>query len=119
MTLLTDEAVFDAFRRWGYLEADLDPVGYLRPLTPPELALDGDAAMRARRCYSGSIGVEFMHMPDAERRQWIAERMEADPPVVDSSRVLERLIRAVLFEQVLRSRAIPEPNVSRWKGSPP
>ena len=45
-----------------------------------------------------------MHMPDAERRQWVAERMEADPPAVDSSRVLERLIRAVLFEQVLQTR---------------
>jgi len=100
----TDEAVFDAFRRWGYLAADLDPVGYLQPLAPPELALEGDVATRARRCYCGSIGAEFMHIPDGERRQWIAERMEADPPPVDSARVLDRLIRAGLFEQVLQSR---------------
>ena len=39
-----------------------------------------------------------------ERRQWVAERMEADPPPVDSARVLDRLIRAGLFEQVLQSR---------------
>ena len=102
----TDEAVFDAFRRWGYLAADLDPVGYLQPLAPPELALEGESAARAGRCYCGSIGVEFMHIPDGERRQWIAERMEADPPPVDSSRVLERLIRAGIFEQVLQSRYI-------------
>ena len=100
----TDEAVFDAFRRWGYLAADLDPVGYMQPLAPPELALEGEAAARARRCYCGSIGAEFMHIPDAERRQWVAERMEADPPPVDSPRVLDRLIRAGLFEQVLQSR---------------
>ena len=104
MTSLTDEAVFDAFRRWGYLAADLDPVGCLQPLEPPELVLDGEAAPQARRRYCGSIGAEFMHIPDAERRQWIAERMEADPPPVDSARVLERLIRAGLFEQVLQSR---------------
>jgi 2-oxoglutarate dehydrogenase E1 component len=102
----TDEAVFDAFRRWGYLAADLDPVGYLQPLAPPELALVGEAAARARRCYCGSIGADFMHIPDAERRQWVAERMEAEPPPVDSARVLERLIRAGNFEQVLQSRYI-------------
>ena len=27
------ERVFDAFRRWGYLEADLDPLGFLRPVS--------------------------------------------------------------------------------------
>ena len=101
-----DEAIFDAYRRWGYLAADLDPVGCLQPLEPPELALDGEAAVQARRCYCGSIGVEFMHIPDAEHRQWIAERMEAAPPPVDSARVLERLIRAGLFEQVLQTRYI-------------
>jgi 2-oxoglutarate dehydrogenase E1 component len=104
MTPFTDEAVFDAFRRWGYLAADLDPVGYLQPLAPPEIALEGEAAARARRCYCGTIGAEFMHIPDVESRQWIAERMEADPAPVDSARVLERLIRAGNFEQVLQSR---------------
>ena len=82
------------------------PVGYMRPLAPPELALDGEAAARARRWYCGPIGAEFMHIPEAERRQWVAQRMEADPPPVDSARVLERLIRAGLFEQVLQSRYI-------------
>jgi len=104
MMSLADEAVFDAFRRWGYLAADLDPVGYLQPLAPSELALEGSAAARARLCYCRSIGAEFMHIPDAERRQWVAERMEAEPPPADSARVLERLIRAGIFEQVLQSR---------------
>ena len=39
-----DEAVFDAFRRWGYLEANLDPLGFMRPLDHPELRLKGAAA---------------------------------------------------------------------------
>jgi 2-oxoglutarate dehydrogenase E1 component len=104
MTSCPDDTVFDAFRRWGYLAANLDPLGYLKPLAPPELALEGEAAERARRCYCGTIGVEFMHIPDAERRQWIAGRMEAEPPAVDSPRVLDRLIRAGIFEQVLQSR---------------
>ena len=104
MTCHTDESIFDAFRRWGYLAADLDPLGHLKPLAPPELAIEGEAAARARRCYCGTMGVEFMYIPQAERRQWVAERMEAEALPVDSGRVLNRLIRAALFEQVLQSR---------------
>src|ERR1035437_4706089 len=106
MITTKDEAVFDEFRRWGYLAADLDPLGYIQPLAPPELALEGEAAAQARQCYCGTIGAEFMHIPDGERRRWVAERVEADPSPVDSARVLELLIRAGLFEQVLQSRYI-------------
>jgi 2-oxoglutarate dehydrogenase E1 component len=104
MATLTDEKVFDAFRRWGYLEAELDPLGYLRPLAHPELALDGRVAAEVRRCYCGTIGAEFMHIPDPERRHWIQDRLEAAPVPADSVRVLERLTRAGIFEQVLQSR---------------
>ena len=39
------ERVFDAFRRWGYLEATLDPLGFLEPQKRPELdGLAGEAA---------------------------------------------------------------------------
>ena len=100
----TDESTFDAFRRWGYLAADLDPIGYLKPLSPPELAIEGEAAVRARQCYCGTLGVEFMHIPEGTRREWIAARMEAGAPPVDAPRVLDRLMRAGLFEQVLQSR---------------
>src|SRR5690242_2290793 len=100
MSTITDQTVLDAFRRWGYLAADLDPLGYLKPLALPELEIEGDAASWARRCYCGTIGAEFMHIPDAERRQWVAERVEAEPAPTDSPRVLERLIRSGLFEQV-------------------
>ncbi len=98
------ERIFDAFRRWGYLEADLDPLGFFRPLPHPELALSGEPAEAARRCYCGAIGAEFMHLPDPERRRWVAERMEAEPTAPDRGRILERLVRAELFEQVLQAR---------------
>ncbi len=98
------ERIFDAFRRWGYLEAELDPLGFFRPQPHPELALAGEAAELARRCYCGTMGAEFMHLPDLERRRWIAERIEAEPPVPDRAHILERLIRAELFEQVLQAR---------------
>ena len=99
-----DEAILDAFRRWGYLEADLDPLGFLRPRPHPELAGDSDAARRGRAWYCGSIGVEFMHIPDPERRRWVRERIERPAPQVDRPAVFERLLRAETFEVVLHGR---------------
>jgi 2-oxoglutarate dehydrogenase E1 component len=99
------ERMFEAFRRWGYNEANLDPLGFFGPFRQPELeGLTGDTADQARRIYCGTIGAEFMHLPQPERRKWIADRMENPDTQVDQQKVLERLVRADLFEQVLQSR---------------
>jgi 2-oxoglutarate dehydrogenase E1 component len=99
------ERIFDAFRRWGYNEANLDPLGFFGPFPQPDLeGLTGDVAPEARHIYCGTIGAEFMHLPQPERRRWIAERIEGPAGRVDQQKVLERLIRADLFEQVLQSR---------------
>ena len=99
------ERVFEAFRRWGYYEATLDPLGVFAPAKHPDLeGLTGEAAEEARRIYCGTVGAEFMHMPEPERRRWIAERLEGPPEPVDQQRILERLVRGDLFEQVLQAR---------------
>src|ERR1700674_2803008 len=99
------ERIFDASRRGGYLEATLDPLGLFEPLTQPDLdALPGEAAEEARRIYVGTVGADFMHLPEPERRRWIAERLEVPASEVDQHKILERLIRADLFEQVLQAR---------------
>jgi len=98
------ERVFDAYRRWGYLEADLDPLGFLRPVPHSDLPIDGEYAQEARRVYSGTVGAEFMHITDPARRRWIQERLEGPQAVVDQQRALDLLIRAELFEQVLQQR---------------
>src|SRR5258707_7091008 len=99
------ERVFDAFRRWGYLEATLDPLGLFEPLKQPDLdSLTGEGAEEARRIYCGTVGADFMHLPEPERRRWIAERLEGPSGQVDQHKILERLIRADLFEQVLQAR---------------
>jgi 2-oxoglutarate dehydrogenase E1 component len=98
------ERIWDSFRRWGYLQANLDALGDLEPLAMPELEISGADAEAARRCYCGSIGVEFMHIPDRERRQWVQERMESEAPEPDRARILELLIRAEIFEQVIQTR---------------
>ncbi len=99
-----DERVFEGYRRWGYLAANLDPLGFLTPIVHPELVAAGEAAAAARKFYCGTIGAEFVHIDDTERRRWIAERLERDAPQVDRAFILERLIRAELFEQVLQAR---------------
>ena len=98
------ERIFDAFRRWGYYEATLDPLGLFEPLKRPELELTGEAAEEARRIYCGTIGAEFMHLPEPERRQWVMERIEGPELEVNQEKILERLVRADLFEQVLQAR---------------
>ena len=110
---LSREAVFDIFRRWGYLQASLDPLGqYLPPEPFPTPAPDGPDAQEARRYYCGPIGAEFMHIPSPEKRAWIQERLEKDIApsqaaangLIDQSRILSDLIRADLFEQVIQQR---------------
>src|SRR6267142_5610877 len=76
---LERERVFSAFRDWGYLEGDLDPLGFLRPRPHPDLQIDNEYARKARAIYSSTIGVEINHISDPERRNWIYERMESGP----------------------------------------
>jgi len=99
------ERIFSLFRRWGFYESTLDPLGFFAPLKFPDLqGLSGEFAEEARRYYCGTIGVEFEHLPEPERRRWIAERMEGPEFEVNQEKILQRLIRADLFEQVLQSR---------------
>ncbi|HEX3940466.1 MAG TPA: 2-oxoglutarate dehydrogenase E1 component [Acidobacteriaceae bacterium] len=102
------DRIFDPFRRWGYLAAQLDPLEqYLAPLPLPELEATDDATREARRIYCGTIGVEFMHIADAGKRRWVQERMETPPggeAPGQAQQILEQLIRAEIFEQVIQSR---------------
>jgi 2-oxoglutarate dehydrogenase E1 component len=98
------ERVFSAYRQWGYLEGDLDPLGFLRPRDAPELEKEGEYAREARAIYSSTIGVEINHIYSPERRRWIYDRMESEPPQEDQKRILELLTRADIFEQVMQQR---------------
>jgi 2-oxoglutarate dehydrogenase E1 component len=100
------ETTFDIFRRWGYLQATLDPLGqYLPPEPFPVVTVpEGDIAAEARRYYCGTLAAEFMHIPNLEQRQWIQEQLEQPIPKPDQKHVLTQLIRADLFEQVIQQR---------------
>ena len=98
------ERVFDLFRQWGYLEAELNPLGLLPPQPHPDLRIESEWTEEARRIYCGSVGIEIMHIADPVRRRWIQERLEGAPAPVDRERALDLLARADLFEQNLQQR---------------
>ncbi len=101
------ERVFSAYRQWGYLEGDLDPLGFLRPRYTPELEREGEYAKEARAIYSSTIGVEINHIYSPVRRRWIYDRMESEDSQVTEEaqkRILDLLIRADIFEQVMQQR---------------
>ena len=103
------ERIFAAYRQWGYLEGDLDPLGFLRPRQTPELEREGEYAHEARAIYSSTIGVEINHIYSPDRRQWIYDRMESpsqgfEVTEEDQIRILDLLTRADIFEQVMQQR---------------
>ncbi len=99
------EAVFGIFRRWGFLQASLDPLGQFLPPEPfPTPAPDGPDSAEARGYYCGTIGAEYMHIASPERRAWIEQRLECSYTPADPRRILSGLVRADVFEQVIQQR---------------
>src|ERR1700693_3687934 len=81
------ERVFSAFRQWGYLEADLDPLGFLRPRIAPELQIEGEYAREARAIYASTIGVDVFEQVMQQRylgsKRFSLEGVTALIPLVD------------------------------------
>ncbi len=131
-------ALVHAYREFGHLVARLDPLGSDAASTHPFLELaafglgeaDLDREVQVpfhgefhgtlrqlidalRETYCGTLGAEFMDIPDAQQREWLQARMESTrnrPQLADPARVgiLRALLAADGFEQFLsRSRAAP------------
>jgi 2-oxoglutarate dehydrogenase E1 component len=98
------ERILNSFRRWGYLQADIDPLARFTPVPIGELDDSGAAGLYGRKWYCGPIGAEFMHILDPLQRQWIQEQLETESPGFDGERVLDRLIASEVLEDVLHAR---------------
>jgi len=64
---------------------------------------------RLRTTYCRSIGVQFMHIDDLERRTWLRERMEGTENRVELAReeqirILTRLTDAVILEEFIQQK---------------
>jgi 2-oxoglutarate dehydrogenase E1 component len=95
------------------LDADVDPRPYRGPFRGTLQELVG----RLRDTYCGTLGFEFMDIPDKSRRDWMEERIEArrdDPPLTAPERIaiLERLIMADAFEQFLQVKYVGQKRFS-------
>jgi len=98
---------FDRIFLAGTLKAPSGAIARnMRPYEPLRAILD-----RLRTTYCGSIGIEYMHIPDPEQKQWLQERMESTQNSwkLDESvrtRILNRLIQAEEFEHFLQARFV-------------
>jgi 2-oxoglutarate dehydrogenase E1 component len=127
-------ALVHAYREFGHLVARLDPLGGDAAGTHPFLELaafglgeaDLDREVQApfhgdfrgtlrhliealRETYCGTLGAEFMDIPDAQQREWLQARLEStrsQPQLGAASRVqiLRSLLGADGFEQFLHAR---------------
>jgi 2-oxoglutarate dehydrogenase E1 component len=132
----------DAYRNFGHLIADLDPLGH-SPRSHPYLelvrfGLDADDLPRTvssgtfrglpdvpfgeliealRQTYCGTLGIELVDIRDKEQRDWLEERMEEcrNRPGLSNEervRVLERLVAAETFEQFLHTKHVGQKRFS-------
>jgi 2-oxoglutarate dehydrogenase E1 component len=61
---------------------------------------------RWKSAYSTTMGIEFMHMVDRERIEWVRDFVERGMPEVDERWILGRLMESELFERFLHSRYV-------------
>ncbi|HEY4055398.1 MAG TPA: thiamine pyrophosphate-dependent enzyme, partial [Kofleriaceae bacterium] len=124
----------NAYRSRGHFNANLDPLGLLETASMPELDLAmwgfterdmtrtfeptgvyglekatlQELIAYLQRVYSGSVGLEFMHIQSPSRRSWLAERMEKQLGSVPAKevrvRMLQQLINAETFERFCHTK---------------
>ncbi len=132
----------DAYRNFGHLIADLDPLGHSERSHPflelGRFGFDDNDLRRIvssgtfcgldnvplveligalRQTYCGTLGVELVDIRDREQRDWLVERMECsrnrpDLRPEERVRLLERLIAAETFEQFLQTKYVGQKRFS-------
>jgi 2-oxoglutarate dehydrogenase E1 component len=94
---------------FGFEEADLERVVSCGGFRGCSRATIRELIERLRETYCRTIGVEYMHIQDAEQRAWLQDRMEPtfNRPALtidDRLRILDGLVQAEGFEQFLQLR---------------
>ena len=100
---------------YQFSEKDMDSEYNLGPGILPRFKTEGREKMTLReivdaceRIYCGAFGVEYIHIPDREKCDWIRSRIEVPAPfkysVDDKRRILDRLIWSSNFEQFLATK---------------
>jgi 2-oxoglutarate dehydrogenase E1 component len=107
---------------YGFKESDLDQEFTLGPGILPRFATESRKSMALReiieaceKTYCGSYGVEYLHIPDREKCDWIRDRVERPNPINyttnEKRQILDRLIWSSSFEKFLATKF---PNEKRF-----
>jgi 2-oxoglutarate dehydrogenase E1 component len=105
-----------ALAAFDLTEADLDRTFY--PLRyPRKSATLREIIELLRETYCRTVGVEFMHIQDPAKRQWLKDRMETvrnqpKPDRDEQLKILETLQRATLFEAFLHRKFLGQKRFS-------
>ncbi|MBE0576025.1 MAG: 2-oxoglutarate dehydrogenase E1 component [Desulfuromonadales bacterium] len=101
---------------FGLKETDLDQTFYPLRFPKPSATLREIIAL-LEETYCRAIGVEFMHIQDPAKREWLKQRMEEtrNRPQMDRGEqmhILEKLQEATLFEAFLHRRFLGQKRFS-------
>ncbi|CAN8103830.1 unnamed protein product [Discula destructiva] len=100
---------------YQFTDKDLDTEYTLGPGILPRFKKEGREKMTLReivdaceKIYCSSFGVEFIHIPDREKCDWLRERIEVPKPFRyshdEKRRILDRLIWSSSFESFLATK---------------
>ncbi len=94
------------YKTYGFTEADLDREIFINHVLGFETATLRQVIERVQATYSGTIGVEFMHIQEPDQKAWIQERIEAienrtEFTIMGKMAILQSLIQAESFEKFL------------------
>ncbi|WP_431830668.1 multifunctional oxoglutarate decarboxylase/oxoglutarate dehydrogenase thiamine pyrophosphate-binding subunit/dihydrolipoyllysine-residue succinyltransferase subunit [Propioniciclava flava] len=134
--------LINAYRMWGHLMADIDPLEY-EQRTHPELELEAhgltiwdldrefpvgefgghaketmtlrEVLRQLRTAYSSHVGVEFMHIQEPEKRRWIEsyfERPYTKWTRDEHLRILDKLNESEIFETFLQTKFVGQKRFS-------
>mgnify|MGYP002721896313 FL=1 len=107
---------------YGFTEKDLDKEMHLGPGLLPNFARDGvekmtirDIIEACRRTYCGSIGYQYVHVPDRAMCDWLRSRIEVPTPYQfekeQKRKILDRLAWSDRFEKFIATKY---PNEKRF-----
>ncbi|KAH6984546.1 thiamine diphosphate-binding protein [Ilyonectria sp. MPI-CAGE-AT-0026] len=99
----------------GFTPTDLDRQFTLGPDILPQFAAEGRESMTLREIvaacesvYCGNFGVEYQHIPEAKKREWLRKRLEVPTPFRFSQdekrRILDSLIWSISFERFIATK---------------
>jgi 2-oxoglutarate dehydrogenase E1 component len=134
------QQLIHAYRTWGHLMADTDPLVYIQRNHPDldvrthgltlwdldrEFATGGFGGKKflplrkilgiLRDAYCRSVGLEYMHISNPEERQWFQQHVEGVsevPDRVEQLRILRKLNSAEAFESFLQTKFVGQKRFS-------